>query len=279
MKHTVTTTLFEASFMKRAIRNRKQSRFTLVELLVSMGILVVILGFILQFFVSSQKVWSSMSQRNRTYSDARVAMDIMTTMLQNTFYSEGGIPFRINQDSAGKHKIYFATRTMQNLPGEALKYVSFQRNSDSGKEAQLMVSVFCDKENDFGNYFPPYGLGSISNLGDARSGVVAKLNSNLNNDSYGSVLIKRVISFEVKPYEIQTSGSGIKPVTDSTYDEIPFMVELKLKLLSPEKEKEWLNVWKDKPETDSGRKDFLNENSYTFSRTVFLGEQSRLNIK
>lgn len=262
--------------MKRRINNKKQRRFTLVELLVSMGVLVVILGFVLQFFVGSQRVWTSMEQRNNVYADARVAMDIMTTMLQNTFYSDGGIPFLVDQGATGKNKIYFATRTMQNLPGGPLKYVSFQRSGSSTSGAaddELRVSVFCDKENNFGYYFPPYGLGGVTDLATARTQVVAKLDGNLTGSTYSSVLIPRVTSFEVIPYKLLDVSPGIARVTDATYDKPPFMVVLKLTMLSPADFK----IWEQK--TGTAKDDFLKENAYTFSRAVYLGEQSRMNIK
>lgn len=261
--------------MKRRINNKKQRRFTLVELLVAMGVLVIILGFVLEFFVGAQRVWTSMEQRNNVYADARVAMDIMTTMLQNTFYSDGGIPFRVDQGTAGKNKIYFATRTMQNLPGGPLKYVSFQRGdgtASGGAEDELKVTVFCDKETDFGYYFPPYGLGGVTDLATALTKVVAKLDGNLTSSTYGSVLIPRVTSFEVIPYKLLNVSPGITPVT-GTYDKPPFMVVLKLTMLSPADFK----IWNQK--TGTAKDDFLKEKAYTFSRAVYLGEQSRMNIK
>lgn len=258
--------------MKRRINNKKQRRFTLIELLVAMGVLVIIFGFVLQFFIGSQRVWTSMEQRNNVYADARVAMDIMTTMLQNTFYSDGGIPFRVDQGTAGKNKIYFATRTMQNLPGGPLKYVTFQRSSVANEEDRLLIAVFCDREKDFGYYFPPYGLGGVTNLATALTKVVTKLDDNLTNGAYSSVLVPRVTSFDVIPYKLLDVSPGIAPVA-GTYDKPPFMVVLKLTMLSPADFK----IWVDK--TGTAKDDFLKEKAYTFSRAVYLGEQSRMNIK
>ena len=129
--------------MRKTAFNTARRRFTLVELLVSMGVLVIILGFILQFFIGSQRLWQSMEQRNNLYADARVAMDVMTTMLQNSFYSEGGIPFRIDRGTNYRHKIYFATQSSQNLPGGKLKYVS--PDDDIVSEARTLGISFGDK--------------------------------------------------------------------------------------------------------------------------------------
>jgi len=254
----------------RAVKTKQ--RFTLIELLVAMGVLVIILGFVLEFFIGSQRVWTTMEQRNNIYSDARVAMDIMTTMLQNTFYSAGGIPFRVDQTS-GKGKIYFATRSKQNLPGGPLKYVTFQRSGSSvtgGGDDELRISVFCDKEKDFGYYFPPYGLEGVTNLDTARTKVVAKLDDNLTKPAYNSVLVPRVTSFDIVAYKQKDDLPGIDPLTNA--DETPFMVVLKLTMLSPADFKIWIQ------KTGADKDSFLNEHAYTFSRAVYLGEQSRMNI-
>lgn len=287
--------------MKKKAINMAKHRFTLVELLVSMGVLVIILGFILQFFVGSQRLWQSMEQRNSLYADARVAMDIMTTMLQNSFYSEGGIPFRIDRSDEFRNKIYFATQSMQNLPGGRLKYISFQMGDDSaspstGEDDELKIAVFCDEEEDFSKYFPPYGLEGAENLDAARTGVINKLDGQLKNttkdpdksEPYGSVLVRNVISFVITPYELDFDApSGFRKIPDSTtsYDEFPFMVEFKLTMLSPADFK----IWKAMSGTDDGdpgklqdsdndRVKFRKTHAYTFSRTVFIGEQSRMNI-
>ena len=288
--------------MRKQAINTAKRRFTLVELLVSMGVLLIILGFILQFFVGSQRLWQSMEQRNSLYADARVAMDVMTTMLQNSFYSEGGIPFRINRSKEYRHKIYFATQSMQNLPGGRLKYVSFQLGDESkspstGQDDELKIAVFCSEESDFTKYFPPYGLEPVTDFNAALSGVVDKLDGQLKNttedpdrsESYGSVLVRNVTSFEITPYELDfDAATGFRKISDSTtnYDEFPFMVELKLTMLSPAD----FTIWKSMSgsddgnteeieSTDNARVQFRKTHAYTFSRTVFIGEQSRINIK
>lgn len=271
---------------RKNIISRKASRFTLVELLVSMGVLLVILGFILQFFVSSQQVWTSMSQRNRVYADARVAMDLMTTMLQNTFYSNGGIPFAIeaisDTNSLDKNsKVYFATKTMLNLPGDELKYVLFQRDTTSAKEDELQVVVFCSLDSDFNHYFPPYGLGNVTDFDTAKGLVKTRLNAAAGSSGTGtarrsSVVLRRVTSFEIVPYELDFSSTntGLKRIPNGDYDKMPYMVVIKLTLLAPNDFTRW-----NKMSSGTAKDDFLKERAYTFSRAVFIGEQERMNIK
>jgi len=278
--------------MKKKTTGKSQRRFTLIELLVSLGVLVIILGFVLQLFVGTQKIWTSLSQRNDIYADARVAMDIMTTMLQSSFYSDGGIPFCIDQSAgATKSKIYFATQTKENLPGDgALKYVSFQWYSPTNSENQLRIAVFCDKDSDFYKYFPPYRDATISSFSVASSdtGIIKKLNDNLADASYGSVLIPRVIGFSVIPYDIYSSGAGIIENNTFPYRKFPYMVVLKVTVLSPDDYKIWMRMagtYSDNgtdfsaiSDSDNIRVKFRKGHEYTFTRGVYLGERPRLNI-
>lgn len=290
--------------MRKKVSNAAKCRFTLVELLVSMGVLLIILGFILQFFVGSQRLWQSMEQRNSLYADARVAMDVMTTMLQSSFWADGGIPFRIEHPSNSfRHKIYFATKSKQNLPGDdGVKYVSFQLGDgdDSGEKDELKIAVFCRDDEEITSlspYFPPYtlaGITSVESALDGEEGIKKKLDQQLKNttedpdvtEPFGSVLVRNVISFVIIPYELDTSGSNLfKKVTSTPYDELPYMVELKLTMLSPADFKIWQEMGgfdEDDGDPDSSSSEpiveFRKTHAYTFSRTVFVGEQSRMNI-
>ena len=277
--------------MKRNSIPKKPKRFTLIELLVSLSVLVIILGFVLQLFIGTQKVWTSLSQRNDVYADARVAMDLMTTTLQSAFYSDGGIPFYIDNSAANQSKLYFCTESQTNLPGNsALKYVSFQYydKDSAGERHQLRLSVFCDLGTGFANYFPPYHDSPIDSFKYATTGttpsngIVNILNANLTNAIYGSVLIRRVVGFSVTPYNMLMSLPGIKQgVTSGITDPsdltdphpVPYMVVLKVTILSPADYKIWTQI------TDSTQKsEYLTEHQYTFTRGVYLGEQPRLNI-
>ena len=279
---------------------KRVRRFTLVELLVAMAVFVVLLGLLLQFFSGAQRMWINMEQRNNMYADARAVMDVLTTMTQNAFYAERvGVPFIIEKtenDKGGydkdKYKVYFATLSRQNLPGGKLKYVTIQcGNGKDGADGtgnldELKRGVFCDKEDDFEKYLPPYDLGiSMSEVGTK---VVERLNGLLKNtteqpnvdEPYGTILAKRVTSFKVIPYLRDNSPSGVKKGSFSggEFRDVPFMVEFKLSLLSP---RDFI-VWEQMKYSTSAEKkkkdDFRKEHEYTFSRSVFLGDQSRMSL-
>lgn len=72
-----------------------KQRFTLIELLVSMAVFVIMLAMMLQFFVGAQRVWTGMEKRNDIYANGRVAMDIVTNLLQSQVSTEKNLPFVI----------------------------------------------------------------------------------------------------------------------------------------------------------------------------------------
>lgn len=298
--------------MSTAIRRKK--RFTLIELLVSMGVFIIIVGLLLQFFTGARRMWTHMEQRNNIYADARVTMEIMSTLLQNAFYTDGGVPFVITMSKSGtganefgddgydsrKYKIYFATQTLQNLPGGKLKYVTFQLGNGStdsggtGEKHQLKLGVFSSEDENFEAYFPPYGLGAIQTFEDASSGVVSKLNDSLKNNTtgekYSSVIASHITSFQIIPYLRDTGSSsyGLRVPSSAdepadvftgdvssgfTFKQMPFLIELKLTMLSPED----FNIWRQLSPTE--RDDFRKEREYTFTRAVYIGDQWRTNIE
>ncbi|MDD5697122.1 MAG: hypothetical protein PHH77_00765 [Victivallaceae bacterium] len=61
-------------------------RYTLVEVMVAMGIFLILMTIMMQFFTSAQGLWSLSSKRNQLYADARVAMNLMTKELQTMLY-------------------------------------------------------------------------------------------------------------------------------------------------------------------------------------------------
>ena len=81
-----------------SIRKKHISRYyTIVEVMVAMGIFLIMMTIMMQFFTSAQKVWNLASKRNMLYADARVAMNLMTRELQSMLY---------NNDDDGSSGIY-----------------------------------------------------------------------------------------------------------------------------------------------------------------------------
>jgi len=70
-----------------SIRKKHMIRYyTIVEVMVAMGIFLVMMTIMMQFFTSAQKVWNAASKRNIMYADARVAMNLMTREIQSMLF-------------------------------------------------------------------------------------------------------------------------------------------------------------------------------------------------
>lgn len=67
---------------------RKINPFTLLELILAMGILAVIMMIMLSFFSAAQKAWMTSSANAEIYENARIAMDLMTRDLQAALYND-----------------------------------------------------------------------------------------------------------------------------------------------------------------------------------------------
>ena len=256
----------------------RKIKFTLVELIVAMAVFSILLLLMLQFFTGAQTIWHGMEKRNEIYANARIAMDLMTAQLQNTFYTNAGIPFVIVNPDTDDSRIYFATRTGDQFPGNSsLKYMTFQRNNitaanseTNAEQEQLRVAVFCDTSPgtpDFSSFFPPYGVNPVTNFTQATNLLPSRLDGLLTNTQFSSAIADNVTAFRIIPYRLDSDNDIVRD-TSSPVQQVPYLVELKLSLLTPEDFSRWLAIT-----NPTDRDNFREENEYTFSRTVYLGNR------
>ncbi len=81
--------------------NIQKRYFTLVELMVAMGVLVIMMGFLFQFTIGAQRIWNASSKQTTAFSSAQVLMDVLNEDLQNMRYSneEGEtLPFYLHKE-------------------------------------------------------------------------------------------------------------------------------------------------------------------------------------
>ena len=62
----------------------KKSRFTLIEIMLSMGVFLILLTLLLNFFSGTRQVWKNLRERNDSFEKARVAMDIVSDLLSTS---------------------------------------------------------------------------------------------------------------------------------------------------------------------------------------------------
>ncbi|MBR4673998.1 MAG: type II secretion system protein [Victivallales bacterium] len=82
-------------------KNRKKA-FTLVELMVAMAVLVIMMGFLFQFIISAQRLWSSSNSDTAIHTQAQIVFSMFETDLQNAIVrndSGYAIPYLVTADA------------------------------------------------------------------------------------------------------------------------------------------------------------------------------------
>ena len=114
--------------------SRKYS-FTLVELLVSLGVFSILLVLFMQFFSGMRLTWTNTEKRGDVSSDARIAMNMLSTLISATYYSTaslapgeiGHFPYQIDPLTSRPGKMYFAVKTNVDLPGSnPIRFIGVQ---------------------------------------------------------------------------------------------------------------------------------------------------------
>ena len=90
------------------MRKLKKSYFTLLEVLVSMGVFSLLMLALMQFFSAAQGVWEKTGNRAEMFDSARIAMETLAADLSSACYQN---------DFDATQLQYFAYHTTD-LPGK-----------------------------------------------------------------------------------------------------------------------------------------------------------------
>ena len=278
---------------------KKRSNFTLVELLVTMGVFCILLMVSMQIFGSARKLWVRSEQKNSAFAAARTAMEFVAARIQTCVYTED-MPFELsNRQGTSPQQyyteIFFPTAVPMNrevpdgsdpdtepdpLDELDIRFVGFSLNSTDGI---LEMRIFSDRKNGTGKYpnfarlLPPYrrrrGSGSMTYT-DACSRIRTELanagGASRSNDKIE--IIENVTNFKLIPFNPDEKKSNAKikrDTTESQWRTPPYLLEIEISVIDSKANfKKWKdagsNTEKDEIETESG---------YTFRRAVLLGDR------
>lgn len=259
------------------MKKLRKRRFTLVEILVSMAVFSILLMLMVQFFSSARTLWTANEKRTSVHADASVAMNLMSTLLQTTFYTEGGTPFQISNAPASSSaappgsgwnsSLMFVSSSAMNLPGGVVRYLRFQRGPTAGTDDNvLQLRVFCDEDANFSQCFQPFGV-SLS-PSETEQGARNCINSFLNG-APAATRIKPILRNVTGLKFLPLDRNGI-PIYGATCTATPVAVEIELSLMIDEAAvREWAAM-----AAGTAKDDFRTKNEYTFRRTVWLGDRT-----
>lgn len=282
--------------------SRKYS-FTLVELLVSLGVFSILLVLFMQFFSGMRLTWTNTEKRGDVSSDARIAMNMLSTLIGATYYSTaslapgeiGHFPYQIDPLTSRPGKMYFAVKTNVDLPGSnPIRFIGVQLpnatepfgltaaspyNRDTDPFYKLYLTVLSN-DNSTGNgdvfsrYFPEF-LNSSGNtvaasaaLGDLRTNLNGKLSTVSN---HRIELMKNVTDFRIRAYDY---SGNLLPTTGDIFC-VPAAVEIELSVLRDEDFTAWITMKGGSAtgtETAAARNHRLQK-QLTFMRRIYIGDR------
>ncbi len=276
---------------------RKRS-FTLVELLVSIGLLSLMTMFMLRFFSGAQKLWRSGDNDAAVRQNSHAALDLICDLVTTVQFTPGektvaGVLkrdrtmdsiFSVDSQSTNVYgdanKLYFACKTVSVLPKKSndICFVGF-RLGDPGSEyarGKLFMLVYSDKRNEdrFYSLFPRYdsapAQGSRNHALSSLKNWLALPADESGENEYAQVVAENVVGFKVESFRLSGSGT-VAPVVGNDINEPPYLLYIRLTLLGKEDFVTFMSL------TDSAaRTEFLTKNARTFTRGVFIGDRLAL---
>ena len=216
--------------MKKPVKNF----FTLLEVLVSMGVFSLLMLALMQFFSAAQGVWDKTGSRAEMVDSARIAMSLLQDDLAASYYQndyDGGNFQFFDYDTSNTNRIIFAA---QKEDGNA--EIRYLWDSSTGK-----LHRYIKKEADAG-----FASGSPNptwfTRGNPSKDWVSQMKNHAAPADDSEMILENVLSFEIKCYPragntISTTNSTLPDSTGSLsgsykYAQIPYLVNVTMVLIS-----------------------------------------------
>lgn len=282
--------------MKRARKNH----FTLVELLVALGIFSILMVLFMQTFAGMRLAWTNSERRTDSHAGVRVAMDMLSTLTGAAYYSsastfsgnEGQFPFQADQTSTRPGKLYFACKTNFDLPGSnPIRFIGVQVPNagenfgltDTALYYKLYLTVLSNEAGvNNGTVYPRFSPEFLdaSNNEISASAALTALKSNLDaklaaDTNHRIELLRNVTDFQVRAYDV----NGNLFASTDVYC-VPDMIELRVSVLGDEDFSKWTGM---KGGVDSAEnaaaQTFRLQKQTTFSRRIHIGDRWKNEVR
>lgn len=251
-------------FMTEA--KKRISFFTLLEVLISMGVFAVLMLALMQFFVSAQAVVERTSSKTGFYDNSRIAMNLLENDLMCLFYKseyDGNLYTFMYYDSTVPTKIKFAT-----MRSDGLAEVYYSWDKDNLK---LKLTTLKESE-DFSTYptawvtrpdsSSPHAW--VSSLDSAPASKTVEIGNN-------------VVSFSIILKKDSASSGDSVPIGNL---KIPSLAEISMAVISDDARKklETMGIatntiadkFKDRSSLTDSQKDILDSGTQEFKRIILI---------
>ena len=257
----------------------KKSNFTLLELIISMGIFVILLFIISIIFTSAQRVWTQSAAKMEVFENARVAMDMMTRDLQSITSRFNGYetPFwykpQSGTDAYSNELINFVASVPEYSEPCEIKYQLYYRNNLSDNYVGFLNRSITNNRPD-----PKWNFTDNFTAGLSGSDNAFTANNDSNFWPQGGGLIQHVTELTFICYdETGAPIDGIVSTNDPDDLIIPFSVEISLTLLDKHSWNKWVEMAGTVTGESTAALAFRQKNERTFTKTVLIGNRGQYN--
>ena len=237
------------------MKKRTKSFFTLLELLVSMGVFAILMLALMQFFSSAQNIWTNSNTKTDMFDEARLAMNIIATDLQCLYYedmhSDQKAFFALDDPQTNLTiagitgrtaytRLAFATLRPEKVRSDAITRITEVFYRLNPRNYTLEMRARSDRETYDAS--SPYDYwctnlkGSvIENLGDTAFNLLTKDLEQEETPEDWTVLLSNVLDFKVLCRD--RSGNELKSsdlLGTTPIARIPYLVEIHLTVMDPE---------------------------------------------
>ena len=281
----------------------KKIYFTLMELVVSLGVFSILLLITSLIFSSAQRAWTNSSSSIITFENARIAMDLMTREIQSIYYKNGIIPFyhkgktfytggnkKYNNESLNfvsetnmlpnedclsrlceiKYQLYYTTSAVNSNAGWLRRSATGNRKSNGNNNTKWNFYDKCDN---------PFLETDTSSPVIERAAFTA---NNKSSDGFENLIpYVTELTFQCYSNNIETDPNGTAiPIGTDTEDKkrtFPFSVELSLSLMDKDSWQKWIDIGGEPHnlQTSGSAYDFRKKHERTFTKTVLIGNRGQ----
>ena len=283
---------------------RKVKNFTLVELLVSLGVFSILLIIFMQFFSGMRLVWTNAEKNANAHADVRIAMDMLSTLLSSLYYSTantasgeiGHFLFRIDTGTNEPDELYFATKTKIDLAGSnPIRFIGVLIPNRAGNLGvpdsqaalydKLYLTVLSNKEGGanaavYRQLFPQFVDASgdnIISLATAATTLQDNLQGKLDDNNTPGTdtenrikLLDNVVDFKVRLLKADGTAESGGVITAETRE-----IEIAISVLSDSDYQEWVTTFGSTP-VNAASLEFRALRQTTFTRRISIGDRSLL---
>ena len=197
----------------------RKAPFTLVEMVVSLGVFSILMLIMFQMFTSAQKSWLISKSRADAYENAKIALDLISRDLQCVYYTQTGTPFwhgaYTGWDEFSNNEILAFVSATPVPPGITnstlcevkyqLAYVADHSAANKDKDGWLRRSVTGDSSGVKWNFSNNFIVGKDTSTNGATPPAPTAAFTAFEDDTPASVATSSSVSQKVIPHVLQLS--------------------------------------------------------------------------